>query len=526
MNIVLIATAFVFGFVARQIGLPPLIGFLAAGFVLNFFGVEATPTLHQLSDTGIILLLFSIGLKVKIKKLLAPQIWGTASLHMITMVVLFGALIHGLSLAGLSFFSKLSLSSSLTIAFAMSFSSTVFAVKILEEKGEMSSKHGSLAIGILVIQDMFAVIFITISSGKTPSPLALGLIGLFFLRKPLMGLLDKSGHGELLVLISCILPIAGAGLFESVGLKPDLGALVLGMLLAGYAKTDELAKAMFGFKDMFLVGFFLTIGMADLPTLEMVWAALLLVVLVPIKTILFFWLLTRFSLRARTSLQTAMNLTNYSEFGLIIGALGVTQGWFGSEWLVILAVALSISMIMASPAINLTHQLYCRWNSFFRRFETQTRLPEDDIVDIGTATVAVYGMGRIGTGAYDTLKQRYGRQVIGIDFDEDRVSSHIKQGRKVIHADASDDDFWLRGMTAPQQINLGLLAMSHGANLAAAKRISTFPRVGTLAAIAQYEDEIDPLKKAGVDLVLDIYAEAGAGFSDHVCQIIAPKKTI
>ncbi|RLB86132.1 MAG: potassium transporter Kef, partial [Deltaproteobacteria bacterium] len=133
---------------------------------------------------------------------------------------------------------------------------------------------------------------------------------------------------------------------------------------------------------------------------------------------------------------------------------------------------------------------------------------------------------RIGTGAYDTLKQRYGRQVIGIDFDEERVSSHIKQGRKVIHADASDDDFWQRGMTAPQQINLGLLAMSHGANLSAAKKISAFPRIGTLAAIAQYEDEIDPLKEAGVDLVLDIYAEAGAGFSDHVCQIIAPKKTI
>ncbi len=527
MNALFIVTAFIFGFVVKQIGLPPLVGFLAAGFALNLFGVEASPTLHHLSEIGIILLLFSIGLKVKIKRLLEPQIWGSASLHMILIVVFFGAVIYGLSLAGLSFFGHLSLLSSLIIAFALSFSSTVFAVKILEEKGEMSSKHGRLAIGILIIQDMFAVIFITLSSGKTPSPLALGLIlALFFLRKPLMAILDKSGHGELLVLLSCILPIAGATAFEYVGLKPDLGALILGMLLAGHPKTDELAKAMFGFKDMFLVGFFLTIGMADLPTLEMAGIALLLVGMVPIKGILFFLVLTRFSLRARTSLLTAFNLTNYSEFGLIIGALGVSQGWIGKEWLVILAVALSISMMTASPAVSLSNRFYRRWNLLLKRFETPKRLPGDDIVDIGAASVAVYGMGRIGTGAYDSLRQRYGKQVIGIDSDEERVSYHLSQGRKVIHADASDDDFWQRGITAPQQIKLGLLTMSHTANLAVAKKISTLPHGAKLAAIVQYQDEIEPLKQAGVDLVLDIYAEAGAGFSDHICQILGQGKTI
>ena len=82
--------------------------------------------------------------------------------------------------------------------------------------------------------------FITFSSGKFPSPSALALLCLFFLRKPLEALLNKSGHGELLVLLACILPVAGAGLFEAVGLKPDLGALVLGMLLAGTPKSDEL----------------------------------------------------------------------------------------------------------------------------------------------------------------------------------------------------------------------------------------------------------------------------------------------
>jgi len=528
MDTILIATAFIFGFIARQVGLPPLVGFLTAGFVLNAFGVEKTEILQQLADTGIILLLFSIGLKVKIKNLMAPQVWGTASLHMIITVVLFGAVIYGLSLTGLSYFSGLEVSTCLLISFALSFSSTVFAVKILEEKGEMSSKHGRLAIGILVMQDMFAVIFITISSGKIPSPLAVLLVGLLFLRKPLMKLLDRCGHGELLVLIACILPITGAGLFEYVGLKPDLGALVLGMLLAGYPKTNELATAMFGFKDMFLVGFFLTIGLAELPTLEMFWIALLLVVLVPLKIALFFFLLAKFSLRARTSLLTSMNLANYSEFGLIVGAIGVSQGWFGSVWLVIIAVALSISMIAASPVATMVPLIYSRWNLFLKKFETIERLPGDGIVDIGDANVIVFGMGRIGTGAYDHLKERYGRQVLGIDFDEERVQGHIEKGRKVIHGDASDYDFWQRGMTDAKQINLAFFTMSYSANIAAAKELVKLPRIPTLAAAVRYDDEIKPLKKAGVDFVFDIYEEAGSGFSDHVCGVmsLAEEKTV
>jgi len=523
MDALLITTAFIFGFTVKQFGLPPLVGFLAAGFALNSFGVETTEILHKLSDIGIILLLFSIGLKVNIKRLLAPQILGTASLHMIIIVAVLGAVVYGFSLAGLSFFKKLDLPTSLLIAFALSFSSTVFAVKVLEEKKEMSSKHGRLAIGILVMQDLFAVIFITLTSGKVPSLLALGLFGLFFLRKPLLALMDRSGHGELLVLLACILPVAGAGVFEYVGLKPDLGALVLGMLLAGYPKSDELAKAMFGFKDMFLVGFFLTIGMAELPNIEMIGAALLLVAFVPLKTVLFFILLTRFSLRARTSLLTSMNLANYSEFGLIVGAVGVRQGWFGSEWLVIIAVALSISMMAASPVAALTPRIYSRWNSFFRKFETRTRLPGDDIVDIGAATIAVFGMGRVGTGVYNNLRRRYGKQVIGLDYDEERIQLHVKEGRKVIYGDAADYDFWQRKITASRQINYVFLTMSHTANLAAAQSISEFRHVSTLAATVRYNDEITPLKKAGVDLVFDIYDEAGSGFSNHVCELVTAK---
>lgn len=519
MEIYLIVIAFFFGFVAKQLNLPPLVGFLIAGFVLNYFNVEATERLHQLSEAGILLLLFSIGLKVQLKKLFEPQVWGVATLHMMCVVSLFGLGIFGLSLIGVGYFAELDFGSSLMLAFALSFSSTVFAVKILEENGGMSAKHGRLAIGILIMQDLFAVLFITVSKGELPSPLAFGLFGLLLLRKPLMYILDRSGHGELLVLLACIFPIAGAGVFEHVGLKPDLGALILGMLLAGHHKTDELAKAMLGFKDLFLICFFLTIGMAEFPQMKMFWTSCFLVTLIPIKVYLFYLLLTRFALRARTSLLTSLKLANYSEFGLIVGALGVSSGWFDSHWLVIIAVALSLSMVIASPVAIYAQRIYSRYHRALKKLETPHRLAGDSVIDIGDASVLVLGMGRVGAGAYDSLRQRYGRKVVGVDFDDERVETHTMAGRTVIQGDAGDYDFWQRGVLEKGQVNLVLLTMSHPANMEAAERIKGTSHNCTLAATTRYEDEISELKRVGVDLVFNIFAEAGTGFSDHVCQV-------
>ena len=88
MDPVFVAIAFVLGFVARQISLPPLVGFLGAGFVLNGFGFEGGPLLGQLADLGVTLLLFSIGLKLKIGTLLKPEVWAGTSLIGISFVTM------------------------------------------------------------------------------------------------------------------------------------------------------------------------------------------------------------------------------------------------------------------------------------------------------------------------------------------------------------------------------------------------------------------------------------------------------
>ena len=150
-DVVWISLAFFLGLLARLIGLPPLVGFLATGFVLNYMGITSGEMLQKLADLGITLLLFTVGLKLNLKVLIKPQVWSVTGLHILITVALFGAAIFGLALVSAPLFSGLDLKLSLMLAFALSFSSTVFVVKSLEEKGEMKSLHGRIAIGILVM---------------------------------------------------------------------------------------------------------------------------------------------------------------------------------------------------------------------------------------------------------------------------------------------------------------------------------------------------------------------------------------
>lgn len=520
---VAIAVAFLFGFIARQVGLPPLVGFLVAGFMLNALDVEPPATVETIGELGVTLLLFSIGLKMKVKSLLRPEVWGGASLHAAAIVPLLATLFYGLAALGVPVFAGLSLQGALLVAFALSFSSTVFSVKVLEEKGEMATLHGRTAIGILIMQDIFAVVFMAVSTGKTPSVWAIALLGLFLLRPALAYLLDRCGHGELLPLFGLFSALVlGAAAFEVVGMKADLGALVLGMLLANHKKASEIAHSLLNFKDLLLVGFFLYIGFAGFPSLGRTLVALALAVLIPLKVALFFFLLTRFSLRGRTSMLASLNLATYSEFGLIVGAIAAGQGWIDGQWLVIIAIALSISFIAAAP-VNRASQRICARNSvILGRLETPQRHPEEQPLKPTDATIAIIGMGRIGTGAYDYFRGRYGDTVIGIEVNPPKVTDHAAAGRNVMLGDATDPDFWERGRAGQKdgessRVRLVMLAMpEHQANMYALKQLQASGYNGYVAAVANYPDQAERLRKAGAHSVFNTYAEAGAGFASDV----------
>ncbi len=511
-----ISQAFALGFLARLIGLPPLVGFLATGFVLNYLGFESGEMLQKLADLGITLLLFTVGLKLNLKVLIRPQVWAVTALHISILIPLFGAAIFGLAWMGLPLFVDLDIKLSLMLAFALSFSSTVFVVQMLEKSGEMNSLHGRVAIGILVMQDLAAVVFLAASAGKLPSLWALLLFLLIPLRPLLHHLLKRTGHGELLILYGLVLALGGAELFELGGVKDDLGAIVMGVLISTHPKSKELAKAMLGFKDLFLVGFFLSIGISGHLSLEALIIGLLLVPFVFIKSALFLALMTRLKLRARTALLATLNLSNYSEFGLIVAAIGVSNGWIDGEWLVVIAIALSFSYIVAAPLSRVDDRIYSRYRGFWVRFQRQERLQDDMVLDTFGATIAVFGMGRVGCGAYDKMRELHGDTVVGIDFDDELVKWHQAMGRKVLHGDPSDSDFWDK-IEEDHGIRLVMLALPNlQANRDALEQLRKISFSGRIAATARFPDEVKLLRKSGATAVFNIYTEAGAGFAEHV----------
>jgi len=526
-----IVFAFGFGFTVKQIGLPPMVGFLLAGFALNVFGVQNSPVLEHIADFGVLLLLFTIGLKIRIKNFLRPEIWAGSSLHMLITTLIFGVIILTLATLGFSKFTSLDLSSSFLIGFALSFSSTIFAVKILEETGSMTTTHGRVAIGILVMQDIFAVIFLTLSSGQTPSPWSLALLLLIFVpkliqNKKLSFILNKTGHGELLILLGVLLPLAGASLFEVAGLKPDLGALVFGILLADHARSKELANTMMGFKDLFLVGFFLTIGLSGVPSLEAFGIALFLSLLMPLKIVLYFILFTRFKLRARTSVLSAFSLANYSEFGLIVGAAGVASGWISMEWLIIFAMALSITIIMASPLNMASQRIYAYLQPYLLRYETKERLAEDEPIVFSNEEVIVFGMGRTGAEVYRVMEQEHKKVVLGIDINLNTINKHEADGYNVLQGDVNDLNFWQRINMSKNLPLVILTTPNHSTHMHVIEQLNQIHCNIQVAAISRYDDELKELQAAGVQVVFNLYEEAGFGFAEHIyTQIYEQDKT-
>ncbi|MEZ0577038.1 cation:proton antiporter [Halodesulfovibrio aestuarii] len=529
MDPIILSVTFVLGLLANRVGLPALVGFLVAGFILNLLGFSTSENIQLVGDMGVTLLLFTIGLKLKIKQLLRPEIWAAGSIHMLITVLFFGLGIQLLTFAGLHFFAELNVATSLLLGFALSFSSTVFAVKILEESGLANSLNGRTSIGILIIQDILAVLFITFSTGKTPSLWALLIIALLpAARWMFFYILNHIGHGELQVLFGMALALAaGAGVFELVGLKADLGALVMGMLLATHPRATELSESLLSIKDFMLLGFFLSIGLGGFPDFASFVVSALFVLAIPLKSLLFFFLLTRFNLSSRSSFITSVTLTNYSEFGLIVGAIGVSNGWLDNRWLVVMAISLSLSFIVASPLNVVADELFEKWRNVLNRFETAKSHPDEErIIPTVMWQVIILGMGRVGTQTYDVLRERYGNVVLGVDADQEKVKRHNAEGRNVIYADVSGRDFWRRLVSLNFVKTCVVTIPSFDAKLYAITMAKQLGVVCKIVAITEFDDEVEPLLEGGADLAFNIYDEIGIGLANDICSCLDDPKIV
>lgn len=503
--------AFTMGMLVRAIGLPPLVGYLAAGFALSTAGrfidlpLENGKVLQHIAHLGVLLLLFTVGLKLKLKSLIRPEVIGGGLLHFAITTAIFTPALWLLA--------DLDLRTSMLLGIALSFSSTVLAAKVLEAKRELRAFHGRVAIGILIVQDLIALLVMSIAGGTTPSAWALLVFLMPLLRPLLYKLLDSSGHEELMLLFGLLLALAAGGYgFESVGLSSELGALLFGALLANHPRAKELSDSLWGIKEVFLVGFFLQIGIGGLPDGQALLMALVFALVLPLKGILFFFLLLLFRLRSRSAFLSSLSLTNYSEFGLIVASVVLP------EWIIPLALTVALSFMVSAPLNRLAHPIYETLANRLSPFERNLHHPDEQPISLLDTRVLIMGMGRTGSAAYDHIKEIEPR-LMGLDSDPSKMQVHKDHGRKVFFADAEDPVFWERlGMP---QVEAVILAMSDiEAKVIAARKLRQFGFKGLIVAHAMFSDEARAIRHAGADHAYLTFSEAGVGLAERVrCQI-------
>lgn len=506
-----IAIAFVLGLGIRQLGLPPLVGYLAAGFALNAAGAQGGAALANVAHLGVLLLLFTVGLKLRLQNLVQPEVFGVTLLHLLlTVGVLAPALHLGFALAW---------TPAAVLAIAFGFSSTVLAAKVLDEKRELRAFHGRLAIGILVVQDLVAVALLSVVGDHHPSLLGFVVLGLPLLRPLLHRVLDFSGHDELLILCGLLFAVVLGGLgFEHLGLSSELGALIFGALLSGHRRAVELSHALWGLREVFLIGFFLQIGMSGLPTLHTLALASLVALALPLKALLFFLILARFRLRARTAFLSGLSLATFSEFGLILAQFAAGNGLLDPHWVVMLALAVAISFAFGAPLNRIAHPLYERLAHVLDAYELEQRHPDEQPLSLGKAQILIMGMGRVGTGAYDFLSER-GLRVVGLDSDPAKAAKHVHEGRRVAYADAEDPGLWhnlrLEGVRAV------LLALPDlEAKRIATRQLRLRAYNGLISATSVFPEESASIAAAGADLTFNYFDQVGVGFAEHVWEAL------
>jgi hypothetical protein len=305
--------------------------------------------------------------------------------------------------------------------------------------------------------------------------------------------------------------VLGGEAFEYVGLSSELGALLLGVILAEHGRAKQLANALWGLKELLLVGFFLQIGLYGTPTWALFEQAALLNLALPFKALLFFGVLLLFRLRARSAFLAGISLASYSEFGLIVASLGVKQGMLGEEWLVLLALAVALSFALSAPLNRHAHEIYEYFESFLQRFETRRRHPDDEPVSLGNSHVVIMGMGRVGTGAYDEFKAQ-GHLTVGLDSDPVKAEMHRKAGRRVLYADAEDPGFWshldLHGVET-----VVLTMPETEAKVMATRQLRKRGFTGLISATVYFAEDVEPLNRAGADLVYDYHDGIGVGLA-------------
>jgi Kef-type K+ transport system membrane component KefB len=367
-----IVMAWIMAVLAQVLRQPLILAYLVAGFAVGpqAAGWVAEGSIKPISELGLILLLFMIGLEIDLKKII-----GAGKLITVTGTIqIIGGTVLGLFFFWVFFPMGYGRLDALYLAVAAALSSTVIIVKILYDKRELDGLPGRITLGILVLQDIFAILCLAVQPNLNEPGVfvivksllmvvVLVVVSFVISRFALPPVFRAVARLPELVLVGalawCFLM---AGLADGVGLSKEMGALVAGVAISTFPYTLDVVARVTSLRDFFLTLFFVTLGMsipAPTPKLLPMMLTFCFVLLLT-RALTVFLPLQWMSQGHRTSLLPAINLSQISEFSLVIIALGLKSGHISQDTYAVVSYSFVLLAVLSTYAMTHSDKLVKR----------------------------------------------------------------------------------------------------------------------------------------------------------------------
>jgi len=437
----------------RAVRMPAIVVYLLCGVVLGPVTglVETADGLDLVSEFGIAFLLFLVGLELSLAKIkdvgkvaifagIGQVLFTAAGGYLLCWVLGFGAM------------------EALFLATGLTFSSTVVVVKLLDEKGELDSLYGRIAVGIFLVQDMVVILILTFLAGMGTGDAGAKVDGW----AATLGLLKAFGGMALLLVLSllaakyllprpfkwaarspqvllvwaiswCFVMVFAA---HELGLSLEVGAFLAGMSLAQLPYNEDLRRRVHPLMNLFIAVFFVMLGVkVDASgALSNWWPTLVLSIFVLIgNPLIFIAIIGKMGYGRKTAFLTSVTVAQISEFSFIFAGMGMGMGLIGADILSITAMVGVITIAISSYMIIYNHGLY-KWvlKAGLLKWKFLDGKPEitDRIVHVGEnlgGHVIVVGMNTLGRDLVRRLAEK-GEDVLAVDTDPEKLEGLPGQG--------------------------------------------------------------------------------------------------
>lgn len=448
----------VIGFITLKLKLPLVIAYLCAGVSISFLSIidpGHSIVFEILPEIGIAFVLFLIGMELDLREI---RSLGLPIISSALGQILFSTLAGFLVASYMGFDTTVSL----YLGLGLAFSSTVVVVKMLLEKRELVSLHGKLSIGILLIEDLVAIValmMITLGGSaldlglQQSMPLvtlALKALGLFVLtfvlsRFVLERIFDAVAKSvELLFLTAITWCFVFTSIAVISGFSVVIGAFLAGVALASSPYHLQIQGKIKPLRDFFLTLFFVYLGLqANISDLVKFWPVIVIftVLAVAVKPVIYMFVLGLFGFRKHTIFKTGISLSQISEFSLVLLLVGLKAGHASEESISVMAGVAVCSIIISSILITDSKPLYQKLKRFIGLFEHRSRVHVlDSKFEAELAGhVVVIGAHQVGAPVVNYL-HRQKIPVIVLDFNPHIVEEYRRRGVNIVYGDAGDPE--------------------------------------------------------------------------------------